>query len=140
MLGASFKAHRIPQRHGTRQARKARQEQAGWIAGGRTGAGGLRCRAERRGVSRCCGYTNRVWGLNTTRGRNITLATPVPSPIPVSIPVLSRCRRRRPPPSLGAPVWRKRCLWRPQAASPVELSATTALSQPRLRAKGFSAG
>lgn len=44
------------------------------------------------------------------------------------------------PPLRAASARRKRCLWRPQAASPVELSVTTAPSQPRLRAKGFSAG
>lgn len=46
--------------------------------------GGLRCRAERRGVSRCCGCTNGV-GLNTTRGRSITFAArPTAGLIPIS--------------------------------------------------------
>lgn len=66
-------------------------------------------------------------------------------------PVVGKCGRGRRdiqphPPTLPlrvrarACVWRKRCLWRPQAASPVELSVTTAPSQPPLRAEGFSPG
>lgn len=133
-LGASFKACRIPQRHGTSEESTAG---AGWLDSGRTGVPKVP-----RGTTRCFSLL-RVYkqgvGLNTTRGRNITLATrltahPAPSPFRPAAPVLALAA------TPGGPVWRKRCLWRPQAASPVELSATTVFSQPRLRAKGFSTG
>jgi len=121
-LGASFKACRIPQRHGTSEESTAG---AGWLDSGRTGV--LRCRAERRGVSRCCGYTNRVWGW-TQRGvgtlrllpvlpltrlhpRSVPLPPPPPPPpsppppgAPCGVSAVYGDRRRHLPSSLALPL------------------------------------
>lgn len=131
----------IVSRNGTARGEQGKHagKRASWLDSRAKGRGDGRREGAKvpRGTTRCFSllrvYKQSV-GLNTTRGRNITLAIPFPPSTPGSIPVF--CLATTP----GGSVWRKRCLWRPQAASPVELSATSALSQPRLRAKGFSVG